>query len=205
MVFLLDDLVFGLDSWETFSSSAIRSLYNLEIYYAPQIYVHPKNLEALIGDAVRSGKLAELGINCMNRDSIRNYYSQEFIEDHAFVQGAASIRRLALHHFHKPYDSDRRSFATHGDSTGSFEPTLATFINSFPNLEQLELDSSGYCNFTEYCALIAEVIRYGKVKTIYQGDDTGYMVPDELRELGAGHGVRVLQTKAKAERWSWGI
>lgn len=130
-----------------------------------------------------NGKLQSFDINFRTLrldEPVEGSASSQHMRDFAWLRGCESIRSLSLLNFR---------FRRHPRSDEDMP--LPSFLASFPNLEDLQIESE-YYDDPELCSVIVEVLKVTHLKTLYQSTMKG-MSLDHLREATKQFGVQLVQ------------
>lgn len=155
---------------------------NLERFWMPKLPLSVDLATVLLEPAIRSGTLREVGL-CWRQDP-----GQYFPGALDFLRSAASVRTLGFFEFDfESHEALTRDPAHRGVDPGEL---LFRFLESFPNLEVLELHSS-MCDPRRIGAVIERVVALGKLKKVYQKALTGVLM-DQLRSFCQAHAVELI-------------
>ncbi|KAF9882326.1 f-box domain-containing protein [Colletotrichum karsti] len=154
---------------------------NLERFWMPKLPLSVDLATILLEPAIRSGRLREVGL-CWRQDP-----GQYFPGALDFLRGAASVRTLGFFEF----DLESHEALTRDPAHRGVDPTalLFGFLESFPNLEVLELHSSS-CDPRRIGVVIERMVGLGRLKKVYQKALTGVHM-DQLRAFCETHGVEL--------------
>ncbi|KAF6817635.1 f-box domain-containing protein [Colletotrichum sojae] len=158
---------------------------NLERFWMPKLPLSVDLATVLLEPAIRSGRLREVGL-CWRQDP--GHYFPGALD---FLRGAASVRTLGFFEFDfESHEALTRDPALRGRGADPAD-LLYGFVESFPNLEVLELHSS-MCDERRVGAVIERVVdRPGsKLRTVFQRALTG-VYKDRLEEFCAARGVEL--------------
>ncbi|KAJ0321633.1 hypothetical protein Brms1b_002660 [Colletotrichum noveboracense] len=156
---------------------------NLERFWMPKLPLSVDLATILLEPAIRSGRLREVGL-CWRQDP-----GQYFPAALDFLRGAASVRTLGFFDFDfESHEALTRDAAHRGANPNDL---LFGFLESFPNLEVLELHSS-LCEPARIGAVIERVVKLGRqLRRVYQRALTGVLM-DQLRAFCEAHGVELV-------------
>ncbi|KAF4880604.1 hypothetical protein CGCSCA1_v000122 [Colletotrichum siamense] len=156
---------------------------NLERFWMPKLPLSVDLATILLEPAIRSGRLREVGL-CWRQDP-----GQYFPAALDFLRGAASVRTLGFFDFDfESHEALTRDAAHRGANPNDL---LFGFLESFPNLEVLELHSS-LCEPARIGAVIERVVKLGRrLRRVYQRALTGVLM-DQLRAICEAHGVELV-------------
>lgn len=155
---------------------------NLERFWMPKLPLSVDLTTILLEPAIRSGRLREVGL-CWRQDP-----GQYFPGALDFLRGAASVKTLGFFDF----DFESHEALTRDPAHRGVDPSdlLFGFLESFPNLEVLELHSS-LCDPRRIGAVIERMVGLGRLKKVYQKALTGVLM-DQITAFCDAHGVEVV-------------
>ncbi|KAJ3944863.1 uncharacterized protein N0V96_004880 [Colletotrichum fioriniae] len=164
---------------------------NLERFWMPKLPLSVDLATVLLEPAVRSGRLRELGL-CWRQEP-----GQFFPGALDWLRGSVSVRTFGFFNFDfESHENLTRDPAQRGRGIDSVD-LLFGFLQSFPNLEVLELHSD-LCDPMRLGAIIERVAILGRLKKVYQRALTGVAM-DQLRTFCGAHGVEVVYGSWEAE------
>ncbi|WYZ41832.1 hypothetical protein EsH8_V_000727 [Colletotrichum jinshuiense] len=155
---------------------------NLERLWMPKLPLSVDLATVLLEPAIRSGRLRELGL-CWRQEP-----GQFFPGALDWLRGAESVRTFGFFNF----DFESHEALTRDPALRGLDPIdlLFAFLESFPNLEVLELHSE-LCDPRRIGAVVERVAKLGRLRRVYQRALTGVPM-DQLRALCGAHGVEVV-------------
>ncbi|PTB39070.1 uncharacterized protein TrAFT101_007096 [Trichoderma asperellum] len=162
-------------------SSAYEDLQTIRL---SNTVLSPETAQNLFMPSIKAGKLRSFDIifPMQNLDDGVGEPSTRHIQGYAWLEGAESIRRLGLYDF---------TFKLHMYPKDN---PLIQFLQTFPCLEELSLESErGYIP-NHFAQLVQDVLVSVKLKTIYSTTVRGSKF-DQIRQLAEDKGVNFVWTK----------
>ncbi|KAH7148789.1 hypothetical protein EDB81DRAFT_883193 [Dactylonectria macrodidyma] len=146
-------------------------------------------LERSVGTAVQAGKLHTLDLvfPLERHGSAEGVTSMEYLREHEWLRGAASIRHIGVFNFR---------FRSHPRDDEDLP--LPAFLASFPNLETLEIKSQHY-DMTEFYTILQAILKVTKLRTLYQTAMQGVLL-DLLTVLTEKAGVELV-SGTRPQEW----
>lgn len=154
---------------------------NLHSLRSKSFCISPDVSQMVFSNALHAGKLTSFDI-VFPTDSLTDRLGDKSIrhlKDYEWIRGAPSIRSMGIYGFRF------RIYPRNDDDI-----PLPQFLASFPNLETLSIFSE-YYQEAEFASVVAAIVRFTHLKTIYTTSVKG-AVMDQLRRVAEDEGVTLV-------------